>query len=159
MQPKPFFCLLNVKLVQISGVAKFANGSMAEPEIPLAVTILDENDNPPYFELHSGNITEASKQGSARPFGFCLAGSRSIPARPCFEKARSDEMFVLLGFSTGTFVMQIEGKDNDQQGTINSQIAYSIVSQEPEGTHMFRIDETTGKLYVQEPTLDREVRI
>lgn len=68
-------------------------------------------------------------------------------------------MFVLLGFSTGTFVMQIEGKDKDQQGTINSQIAYSIVSQEPEGTHMFWINETSGKLYVKEPTLDREVRI
>lgn len=63
-----FFYLLNVQLVQISGVAKFANGSMAEPEIPLVVTIVDENDNPPYFEFHSGNITEASKQGSARPF-------------------------------------------------------------------------------------------
>lgn len=51
------------------GVAIFANGSLAESEIPLVVTVLDENDNPPYFELHSGNITEASKQGSARPFG------------------------------------------------------------------------------------------
>lgn len=53
--------------------------------------------------------------------------------------------------------MQIEGKDNDQEGTINSQIAYSIVSQEPEGKHMFFIDEMTGKLYVKEDTLDREV--
>lgn len=60
----------------------------------------------------------------------------------------------------GTFVMQIEGKDRDQDGTINSNISYSIISQEPEGTgHMFIIDKVTGKLYVNEPTLDREVRL
>lgn len=54
--------------------------------------------------------------------------------------------------------MQIEGKDNDQAGTSNSEISYSIVSQEPEGTgHMFTIDKKTGNLYVNEPTLDREV--
>lgn len=55
--------------------------------------------------------------------------------------------------------MQIEGRDDDQPGSINSQISYSIVSQEPQGVgHMFRLDETTGKLYVKEPTLDREVK-
>uniref|UniRef100_A0A665U6I7 Si:ch73-74h11.1 n=1 Tax=Echeneis naucrates TaxID=173247 RepID=A0A665U6I7_ECHNA len=49
------------------------------------------------------------------------------------------------------------GRDNDQAGTINSQISYSIVSQEPEGTGpMFSIDEKTGKMYVKEATLDRE---
>lgn len=53
--------------------------------------------------------------------------------------------------------MQIKGRDNDQEGNINSQIAYSILSQEPEGKQMFVIDETTGKLYVNEDTLDREV--
>lgn len=56
--------------------------------------------------------------------------------------------------------MQLEGKDNDQAGTINSEISYSIVSQKPEGTgHTFHLDEKTGKLYVKEPTLDREVRL
>lgn len=55
--------------------------------------------------------------------------------------------------------MQIEGRDDDQPGSINSQISYSIVSQEPQGAgHMFRLDEKTGKLYVKEPTLDREVK-
>lgn len=59
---------------------------------------------------------------------------------------------------TGTFVMQIEGRDDDQPGTVNSQISYSIISQEPEGIgHMFRLDERTGKLYLKESTLDREV--
>lgn len=106
--------------------------------------------NATLFCFHSKNM---------QTFFFWNYPCHSIPACPCFQKARSDEMFVLLGFSTGTFVMQIEGKDNDQQGTINSQITYSIVSQEPEGAHMFWIDETTGKLYVKEPTLDREVRI
>ncbi|XP_068599697.1 desmoglein-2.1 [Brachionichthys hirsutus] len=53
--------------------------------------------------------------------------------------------------------MQIEGKDDDQRDTINSKISYSIISQEPAGTgHMFSIDKDTGKLFVKEPTLDRE---
>lgn len=56
--------------------------------------------------------------------------------------------------------MQITGKDDDQEGTINAQLAYSIVSQEPEGSgHMFTIERNTGKLFVKEPTLDREVRL
>lgn len=56
--------------------------------------------------------------------------------------------------------MQIEGQDDDEDGTINAEIAYSIISQEPEGSGpMFTIDEKTGKLYVKESTLDREVRL
>ncbi|XP_071342908.1 uncharacterized protein [Trachinotus anak] len=103
----------------LTGSAKYRDGRTAEYDIPLIITVLDQNDNAPYFELQTGNITEASKEG--------------------------------------TFVMQIEGKDNDQAGTINSEISYSIVGQEPEGIgHMFTIDQKTGKLYVKESTLDRE---
>ncbi|KAM6921201.1 desmoglein-2.1-like [Xenentodon cancila] len=103
----------------LKGIARFLNGTTAEDEIPLVVTILDQNDNPPYFELHTGNITEASKKG--------------------------------------TFIMQIEGKDDDQSGTINAEIAYKIISQEPQDANrMFTLDEKTGKLYVKEATLDRE---
>ena len=48
--------------------------------------------------------------------------------------------------------------DDDEEGNINSQIAYQIVSQEPKGSaSMFKIDEKTGKLYVNQATLDREV--
>ncbi|KAM9365904.1 desmoglein-2.1 [Pholidichthys leucotaenia] len=57
----------------------------------------------------------------------------------------------------GTFVLQIEGKDDDQDGTLNSKIAYSIDSQEPKGNGpMFYIEQDTGKVYIKEPTLDRE---
>lgn len=51
--------------MQITGVAKYTDGTLAEPNIPLTITIQDMNDNSPYFELHSGNITEASKEGTA----------------------------------------------------------------------------------------------
>ncbi|KAM6962567.1 desmoglein-2.1-like [Aplochiton taeniatus] len=108
-----------IPIYNLNGVARYKNGSMAEERIPLQVTVLDENDNPPYFELHTGNITEMSKEG--------------------------------------TFVMQIEGKDNDEAGTINSKIAYSIISQEPAGSGpMFTINKDTGKLYVKDFNLDRE---
>uniref|UniRef100_A0A3B5LDF3 Cadherin domain-containing protein n=1 Tax=Xiphophorus couchianus TaxID=32473 RepID=A0A3B5LDF3_9TELE len=103
----------------LTGIAKFKDGISAEENIPLTVTVLDENDNPPYFVLHKGNVTEASREG--------------------------------------TFVMQIEGKDDDEAGTINSEIVYTIISQEPAGKgHMFTIDKKTGKLFVKESTLDRE---
>lgn len=59
--------------MQITGVAKYANGELAEENIPLTVTILDENDNPPYFELHAGNITEASKDGTAKLILFSIS--------------------------------------------------------------------------------------
>ena len=56
--------------------------------------------------------------------------------------------------------MQIEGKDEDQEGTINSELSYKIISQEPKGHEdMFYIEQKTGKLFVREPTLDREVRL
>uniref|UniRef100_I3JLS7 Si:ch73-74h11.1 n=1 Tax=Oreochromis niloticus TaxID=8128 RepID=I3JLS7_ORENI len=103
----------------LTGIARYRNGTTAEDNIPLTVTVLDQNDNAPSFELHTGNINEASEKG--------------------------------------TFVMQLEGKDNDQAGTINAEISYRIASQTPAGTgHMFHLDEKTGKLYVKEPTLDRE---
>ncbi|KAM9849232.1 uncharacterized protein ACBR49_008487 [Aulostomus maculatus] len=103
----------------LTGIARYRNGSTAEANIPLTITILDENDNSPYFGGQTGSIAEGSKDG--------------------------------------TFVMQIMGKDDDQAGTPHSEIAYSIVSQEPVGTgQMFTIDSKTGKLYVKEATLDRE---
>lgn len=50
--------------MQITGVAKFLDGTTAEGDIPLSVTVIDENDNPPYFELHKGSTAEARKQGT-----------------------------------------------------------------------------------------------
>ncbi|XP_076873107.1 desmoglein-2.1-like isoform X2 [Brachyhypopomus gauderio] len=59
---------------------------------------------------------------------------------------------------TGTPVMQISADDADEQGTVNSKIAYSIVKQTPEGHGpMFSIDRNTGKIYVKQHTLDREI--
>lgn len=56
--------------------------------------------------------------------------------------------------------MQITAKDKDDPTTPNAEIAYSIISQEPAlDRHMFRIGKKTGKLYVKEPNLDREVKI
>ncbi|KAF3834513.1 hypothetical protein F7725_027071 [Dissostichus mawsoni] len=108
-----------IPVYNLLGTAKYRNGSLAEDAVTLTVTVLDQNDNPPYFEPQHGYIPEFCKKGSV--------------------------------------VMQIQGKDKDEPGNINSEIAYSIVSQEPAGTgHMFAIDIKTGQLYVKEETLDRE---
>ncbi|KAK5901639.1 hypothetical protein CesoFtcFv8_006983 [Champsocephalus esox] len=103
----------------LTGVARFKDGTKAEDDVPLAFTVLDQNDNPPYFELQMGDIAEESRPGSV--------------------------------------VMQIKAKDKDQPGTINSEISYRIVSQEPAGSgHMFTLDRATGQLHVKEENLDRE---
>jgi len=73
---------------------------------------------------------------------------------------RFSEMLWFVLFAAGSVVMQIKGKDKDQPGTINSEISYRIVSQEPAGTgQMFTLDRKTGQLYVKEENLDREVRL
>ncbi|XP_010769147.1 cadherin-1-like, partial [Notothenia coriiceps] len=48
----------------LTGIARFKDGTKAEDDVPLEFTVLDQNDNPPYFELQMGNITEESKPGS-----------------------------------------------------------------------------------------------
>lgn len=56
--------------------------------------------------------------------------------------------------------MQIKAFDADEPGTINSKISYSILKQTPVETgSMFSIDKDTGKVYVKERTLDREVTL
>lgn len=68
------------------------------------------------------------------------------------------ETIVLL-FPSGTPVMRIMAHDDDEAGTVNSNISYSILAQEPAGAgHMFYINQWTGDLYVNDPTLDREVK-
>ncbi|XP_010778368.1 cadherin-1-like, partial [Notothenia coriiceps] len=47
----------------LTGIARFKDGKKAEDDVPLTVTVLDQNDNAPYFELQMGNITEESKPG------------------------------------------------------------------------------------------------
>lgn len=49
--------------MQLEGTARFRNGTLAEEDIPLSIAVLDKNDNPPYFTLQTGNVSEASKEG------------------------------------------------------------------------------------------------
>ncbi|KAL4630981.1 desmoglein-2-like, partial [Arapaima gigas] len=57
----------------------------------------------------------------------------------------------------GTFILQVNATDADEPGTPHTQIAYRIVKQEPPDTSlMFHLEEETGRLYVKEPSLDRE---
>lgn len=51
--------------------------------------------------------------------------------------------------------MTISATDADEPNTENSQITYSIVSQDPDHD-MFSI-KSDGTIYVKKPTLDREV--
>lgn len=70
---------LSMWSLQLKGVAKFMNGTSAEEDIPLIVTVLDQNDNPPYFTLLTGNVTETSSKGRA-PLQTPLHYSHQLPA-------------------------------------------------------------------------------
>ncbi|KAI5619856.1 desmoglein-2 [Silurus asotus] len=109
-----------VSQYNLTGIAKYKDGSLAEEEILLKIQVEDENDNPPKFKFFKGAVRECSKIGTA--------------------------------------VMKITAEDADEQGTANAKIAYSILKQLPENTGtMFSIDRDSGKVYVKEHTLDREV--
>ncbi|XP_041912962.1 desmoglein-2 [Alosa sapidissima] len=103
----------------LTGIATFLGGTEAEEAIELTVIVVDQNDNPPKFEIQSGTVRECS--------------------------------------TVGTVIMNVTAHDEDQKGTVNSKIAYSIIKQEPPGSGMlFSINRDTGQLFVKEPTLDRE---
>lgn len=59
----------------------------------------------------------------------------------------------------GTVVTVVTATDADKPNTTHTKISYSIIKQEPsDGTRLFNIDRHTGRIYVNENTLDREVR-
>ncbi|KAG5275578.1 hypothetical protein AALO_G00121940 [Alosa alosa] len=105
----------------LTGIAMFLDGTEAEEAIELTVFVVDQNDNPPKFDIHISTVRECS--------------------------------------TVGTVIMNVTAHDEDQKGTVNSKIAYSIIKQEPPGSGMlFSIDRDTGQLFVNEPTLDRETQ-
>lgn len=53
--------------LQLKGVAKYADGSIAENDIDLKITVVDENDCPPIIKVEQvGSVKEASAAGIVR---------------------------------------------------------------------------------------------
>ncbi|KAL4646428.1 desmoglein-2-like [Arapaima gigas] len=105
----------------LTGVAKYVNRTKAEPDLPLRISVLDENDCAPEFGvIPVGQVNESS--------------------------------------AAGTFVMQVNVTDRDDPASENAKIAFRITGQNSDHNTMFRINRTTGAIYVHLPTLDREVR-
>ncbi|XP_068504748.1 desmoglein-2-like protein isoform X2 [Syngnathus scovelli] len=107
-----------IAFYDLKGVAKYEDGSRAEKDVDIRITVVDENDNPPIIKIGQvGTVKES-----------CAAG---------------------------TIVMSVIATDADQEGTISSQIFYSIVE-----THstagLFTIHSKTGDVSVLRNTLDRE---
>lgn len=61
-----------------------------------------------------------------------------------------------LPLVAGTYVMKINATDADEPGNPNSQIAYSLVAQDPPDDMFYM--ENDGTIYVKRTNLDREVR-
>uniref|UniRef100_A0A8C5GHB2 Desmoglein-2-like n=1 Tax=Gouania willdenowi TaxID=441366 RepID=A0A8C5GHB2_GOUWI len=104
----------------LKGVATYLDGSRAEKDIYLNITVVDENDCKPVIKTQQvGYVNESS--------------------------------------AAGTVVMRVIATDADEEGSINSQIHYSIVQESNEG-NMFFINSRTGDVIVQRNTLDRETK-
>ncbi|XP_074507506.1 desmoglein-2-like protein isoform X2 [Sebastes fasciatus] len=55
----------NIASYHLKGVAKFADGSLAEEDIDLKITVLDENDCPPVIKVQQvGSVNESSAAGT-----------------------------------------------------------------------------------------------
>ncbi|XP_044076579.1 desmoglein-2-like [Siniperca chuatsi] len=107
-----------IAFYHLKGMAKFSNGTYAEKEIDLNITVMDENDCPPVIKVQQvGYVNESS--------------------------------------AAGTVVMKVIATDDDQEGTANSHIFYSIVEQSNKA-RMFYINSQTGEVMVRQNTLDRE---
>uniref|UniRef100_I3J6Y1 Cadherin domain-containing protein n=1 Tax=Oreochromis niloticus TaxID=8128 RepID=I3J6Y1_ORENI len=102
----------------LSGVAVYNNGTIAEKKIDLRIKVVDVNDNSPVF--------------------------------PDVDPADVDELS-----PKDTFVTTVDAFDADEPGNANSQIAYSIIAQNP-AHDMFYIDRRDGSIFVKRPVLDRE---
>lgn len=139
---------------QLSGIARFSNGTVAENKIRLRFCVEDENDNSPVFAPDPpATVYESCLAGKSRLFSAIHTQNTKLR----FEKMK--KMSSSSVFRSGTLVGVVNATDADKPNTYNSKISYSIVKQEPsDGDALFYIDRHTGSLYVRDNTLDREVR-
>ncbi|TSK58113.1 Desmoglein-2 [Bagarius yarrelli] len=54
----------SVSQYNLTGIAKYKDGNLAEEEIQLKIQVEDENDNPPKFKILKGAVRECSKIGT-----------------------------------------------------------------------------------------------
>ncbi|XP_077414827.1 desmoglein-2-like protein [Vanacampus margaritifer] len=109
-----------IAFYDLKGVAKYVDGTPAEKDVDIRITVVDENDNAPVIKVGQvGSVKES-----------CAAG---------------------------TIVMSVIATDADQEGTINSQIYYSIV-ETSSSAGLFSIHSQTGDVSVLRNTLDRETK-
>lgn len=68
-----------ISVQQLTGVARFNNGSVAEGKIDLRFDVEDENDNPPVFvPVPPATVKEASPPGKACRFLPPVTGTMHI---------------------------------------------------------------------------------
>ncbi|XP_066537957.1 desmoglein-2-like protein [Hoplias malabaricus] len=75
---------------------------------------------------------------------------------PVFNMQPIGEIYELS--HTDTYVINITATDEDDPNTEHAMIAYSIEQQKPTGDMMFKIDQSSGRIFVRRNTLDRELQ-
>ncbi|XP_034039169.1 desmoglein-2-like [Thalassophryne amazonica] len=126
----PFYHLL--------GVAHFANGSLAEKDIDLKITVEDENDCPPVIEIQQiGYVKEASAAGTA--IMRVRATDADQPNHPnsqirysIVEQGSSAGMF-FIDPDTGDIMVQRNTLDRETQDTYKVMIKASDLNGQPGG--------------------------
>lgn len=136
--------------LQLKGIAKFTDGTLAEKYIDLNITVEDANDNPPIIQANQiGYVNESSAAGNWQHLKY--VGDMAS------EKKKCHFICIIFFHLIGTSVMTIIATDADEPNTIRSQIRYSIV-EDSNSAGMFYINYQTGEVMVRKNTLDREVR-
>lgn len=132
----------------MQGIARFSDGSFAENNIDLRITVDDENDCPPVIKAQqAGAVQESSAAG--------IAGGNQQHSLFLQSACRTSVSCSPWSFS-GTVVMKVIATDADQKDIPHSQISYKIAS-ESNLYGLFYINSRTGEVIVQQSSLDREV--
>ncbi|KAM3866217.1 desmoglein-2-like protein [Diretmus argenteus] len=104
----------------LMGVAKYSDGTRAEKDIELRITVLDENDCPPVFKMQQmGSVSEASAAGTVVMRVFATDDDEANTTHSqihysIVEKSISDRMFSIR-FDTGEILVRQSSLDRETQ--------------------------------------------
>lgn len=136
---------------QLRAHAVDLNGNQVENPIDIMINVIDMNDNRPEFiqQIWNGSVPEGSKPG--QPISHVCMCTTSLCVCVCY--------YIVSSISIGTTVMTVTAVDKDDPKTLNGQLRYKIVSQNPESPspNMFTINNRTGSVITVAAGLDREV--
>ncbi|XP_070775400.1 desmoglein-2-like protein [Enoplosus armatus] len=147
---------------QLKGVAKFSNGSNAETDIDLRITVVDENDCPPVIKVQQvGSVNESSATGTVVMKVIATDDDQqNTPHSKIFysivEQSNVGRMF-FINSHTGEVMVQQNTLDREKQDTYKLTIQASDLNGQPGGnTGTGEIEIKILDINDNIPTLEKE---